>query len=467
MTTTPPVAHQPSGDWTAPLAQTITGTVLTPDQPGFAQACATYNLSVTHSPAAVVQAADATDVQEAVRFAKHHGLPVAVIATGHQPIAPARDCVLIRTSKLDSITVDPVRRTARIGAGARWRQIVDETTKFGLAPLCGSSPTVAAAGFILGGGISPLMGRSYGWAADHVTAVEIVTADGSLRRATATSDPDLFWAVRGGKSNFGVVTSLEIGLFSVGTFFGGGLYYAGDHAAEVLHAYRKLTENAPEELNTSVALLRLPPLPQVPTELRGKLTVHVRVCHLGSAEEGETLLAPLRAAAPRLIDTVTLTPFAEFDRVHQDPVDPVAYEERSAMLSTLPAEAIEVLVDLAGPQSNSGISLLEIRHLEGAFNRLPQIPNAVGNRDVSASVWGAVMGTPDEQKIGLENLQKILDRLTPWQASHKYLNFMSGHDPVEEAYTPEVLNRLQMVKRAYDPDNVFRVNNHNILPKNL
>jgi FAD/FMN-containing dehydrogenase len=205
--------------------------------------------------------------------------------------------VLITTGRMDGVEIDPAARTARVAAGAHWQQVVDAATPVGLAPLNGSSAKVGVTGYVLGGGLSPTMGRTYGWAADHVRAIEVVTADGTWRRATPTDEPHLFWALRGAKGNFGVVTAIEIDLFPVTTYFGGGLFYAGEHTAAVLHAYREWITTAPDELNSSVALLRLPPLPEVPEPLRGRLVVHVRVCHLGSVSDGERLVAPLRAVA--------------------------------------------------------------------------------------------------------------------------------------------------------------------------
>ncbi|WP_433559017.1 FAD-binding oxidoreductase [Pseudonocardia xinjiangensis] len=393
-----------------------------------------------------------------------HGLPVAVVCTGHQPFEPVQGAVLITTSRMDAVEIDVAARTARTGAGAVWQQVVDAAAPAGLAPLNGSSAKVGVTGYVLGGGLSPTLGRTYGWAADHVRAIEIVTADGELRRVTATAEPELFWAVRGAKGNFGVVTAMEIDLFPVSTYFGGGLFYAGEHTEAVLRAYREWITTAPDELSSSVALLRLPPSAEVPAPLRGRLAVHVRVCFLGPAVEGERLVAPLRALAPTIIDTVMPTPYRAFASVHQDPVDPVPLRMRNALLTGLTDEVVDALVAFGGPGSGCGLTVLEVRHLGAALARPAAVPSAVDARDAGVSVWGAAIGPAEATAPAIAQLDRLITRLRPWSTGRRYLNFMSGADGAECAYTAQTYQRLRTVKRAYDPGNVFRLNNHNIPP---
>lgn len=349
------------------LAAVVTGPVLMPGDEGFTEECAGFNLLVEHRPAVVVGAVDAFDVQAAVRFAVANRLPVAVHCTGHQPFTDVAGGVLITTGRMATVDIDPVHKLARVGGGALWGQVVSAAAAYGLAALNGSSPTVGVVGYTLGGGFSPILGRTYGWAADHVRAIELVTADGMLRRVTQFSDPELFWAVRGGKSNFGVVTALEFDLFEVTRFYGGSLLYDGKHTASVLHAYREVVARAPKELNSSVALLRMPPLESVPKPLRGKLMVQVRIAHLGSAEEGAELVAPLRMAAPPIEDTLADMPYVDNAAVHQDPVEPMPYRERSVLLSTLTGDLVDLIVRLVGPDSGAEPTIFEIRHLAGAL----------------------------------------------------------------------------------------------------
>jgi FAD/FMN-containing dehydrogenase len=452
----------------AALANQVTGLVLTPGDASYTAECATYNLAVTHHPAVVVGAAGPADVQAAVRFASGHGLPVAVLATGHQAIVPADGAVLVTTSRMAAVDVNAQARSARIGAGTRWQQVVDAAAEHGLAPLNGSSPLVGAVGYILGGGLSPTMGRAYGWAADHVHAIEVVTADGALRNVTPMTDVDLFWGLRGGKSNFGVVTALEVELFPVTRLYAGGLFFSGQYAAQVLHAYREFTETAPDDVTTSLALLRLPPLPFVPEPLRGNFTVHVRFSYLGTAEDGERLAAPLRAAAPALIDTVGEMPYSRFAEIHSDPVDPAPFVERSAMIRTFAPETVDTLVELAGPDANCPVAFVELRHLGGALSRPAPVPSAVGNRDAAFAFWIVAIGMPEDDAATMMYADTALDRLAPWCTGGKYLNFMSTEDASAEksrsAYSAVDYKRLQAVKAEYDPANLFRLN-HNIPPQ--
>ncbi|MFD1933402.1 FAD-binding oxidoreductase [Nonomuraea mangrovi] len=429
----------------ATLVAEVTGSVLLPGDAAYEAETAAFNMTVAHRPAVVIAAATAADVRVAVRFAAAHGLPAAVLSTGHQPLTPADGAVLITMREMNTVTVDPAARVARVEAGARWGDVVAAAVPHGLAPLNGSTPVVGVAGYVLGGGHSPMLGRTYGWAADHVHALDLVTPDGRLRRVTAETEPDLFWAVRGGKSNFGAVTALEFALFPVASTYAGGLFFDGEHTAAVVHAWRRTTIDAPDELNTSLALLRLPALPSVPEPLRGRLVVHVRVSHAGDAAEGARLLAPLRAAAPVIMDTVEVLPYARYAEVHQDPTEPMAYDERSTLLTELTAEAVEVIVRHAGPASGFAGMFLELRHLGGALAREPEQPNAVCARDALYTLVGAAVGAPEQTRAPIAQLDALITDLDKWQTGHKFLNFMTAADETEEAYTPETYARLRAI----------------------
>jgi FAD/FMN-containing dehydrogenase len=454
----------------ATLAALVSGPVLTPGSPGYAREVAVYNLAIEHHPAVVVGAAGAVDVQAAVRFANEHDLPVAVLSTGHQATSPADDAILINTSRMSSVTIDPTARRARVGAGARWQQVVEAAAEHGLAPLNGSSPLVGVVGYTLGGGLSPTMGRAFGWAADHVSRIEVVTADGEIRNTTTETEPDLFWALLGGKSNFGVVTELEFALFPVTRLYAGGLFFAGEHAAAVLHAYRAFAESAPEQVSSSIALLRLPELPFIPELLRGRFTVHIRFSFLGPGEDGESLAAPLRAAAPALIDTVGEMPYSRFAEIHSDPVDPAPFAERSAMLKLLTPEAVEKLIQLAGPDADCPAAFVELRQLGGALSRAGAVPNAVGNRDAAFALWIVAIGASQDTDAAMKFADHALAGLAPWSTGGAYLNFMSAGDATESgtrvAYSAADYERLRAIKGKVDPANRFRLN-HNVPPRPL
>jgi len=325
------------------LADRIGGSVFVPGDDGYEEAVAGFNLRSRQRPRIVVAAGAAADVRTAVAFAAAHDLPVGVMATGHQPFRAEDGFLLVTADAMRTVEIDIERGVARVGPGARWSDVVGPAQAEGLAPLNGSSPDVGVVGFTLGGGLSPFLGRSHGWAADHVVAIEVVTPDGTLRRVSPETEPDLFWGLRGGRSNFGVVTALEIGLFPVTSFYGGGIHFPAEDAEAVLRAFPEVVRAAPDAFTCSVELLNLPPVPQVPEPLRGRFLAHVRVTHLGTDEEAEKLIAPFRAIGTGILDTIARHPYASYALVHTDPAQPFPYEEQGALLAELPAAAVDSL----------------------------------------------------------------------------------------------------------------------------
>lgn len=267
------------------LVARLKGEVFTPEDAGYARELAGFNRIARHRPDVVVVARSAEDVSTAVSFAAREGLPVGAQATGHGIAAPASGGVLVATRRMNAVAVDPLTRTAYVEAGAQWHQVISAAAPHGLAPLNGSSPLVGVVGYTLGGGLGPL-GRQFGFAADHVTRIEVVTADGSVRQVTRDRYPELFWALRGGKGNFGIVTGLWFGLMPVRRLYGGGIYFPGERAAQLLRTWRQWTATVPEEMTSSVSLLRLPDVPDVPEFLRGTFAAHVRIAFTGLSGEG-------------------------------------------------------------------------------------------------------------------------------------------------------------------------------------
>jgi FAD/FMN-containing dehydrogenase len=450
------------------LTTEVAGPVALPGDDAYATETATWNLSTVQRPAVAVGATSAADVRAAVRFAAVRGLPVAVVATGHGAVLPADDAVMVNVRRLDDIRIDAAARTATIGPGVEAQRLAAAAAEVGLAPLTGSSPNVGMVGYTLGGGLSPTLGRAFGYSADNVRALDIVTADGALRTVDAEHEPDLFWAVRGGRGNFGVVTALTVDLVPVTRIYGGGLYFAAEHAERVVDAYRRLTAIAPEELTASFAFLRLPPLEFVPEPLRGRFSVHVRLAYLGSPADGELLFADLRGTAPAILDTVGEMPYTATPAIHADPVDPLAGYESTVLLRDFPAEAAKALLAAAGPAVDTPAMLVELRHLGGALGRRPRVANAVGNRDAAFHFFAGTIAGPGMADELREPLTAITDAMAPWHTGQALVNFMGGYDATPEgvrrAYEPATLARLARVKRAYDPGNVFRVNNVNIAP---
>ncbi|MEU4673478.1 FAD-dependent oxidoreductase, partial [Amycolatopsis sp. NPDC023774] len=263
----------------AALVAGVAGSVLLPGDAGYDEERAVFNLNHELVPAVIVVAQGVADVQAAVAFAADRHRPVLVKTTGHQMVGTAHGAVVIATHRMNDVAIDAVGQTARVGAGAIWSEVVAEAAKEGLAPLNGSNPTVGVSGYTLGGGLSPTLGRSHGYAADHVHSLEVVTADGELRHVDAESEPELFWALRGGKGNFAVVTALEFALFPVARLYGGGIYFPGERMADVLRAWTAWHPGTPETMVSSFAVLRLPPLPELPEPLRGVFSVTLRFAY--------------------------------------------------------------------------------------------------------------------------------------------------------------------------------------------
>ncbi|NHC15513.1 FAD-binding oxidoreductase [Motilibacter deserti] len=448
----------------AALAAQVAGPVLLPGADGFADDVSAFNLATTHHPAVVVGATNAQDVSAAVRFAATHGLPVAVQATGHGAVAAADGAVLVSTRRMTGLTVSAATATARVEAGVLMHSLLEAAAEAGLAPVCGSSPTVGVVGMTLGGGVGPIS-RKYGFAADRVRGFEIVTADGAVRSVDAESEPDLFWAVRGGKGGFGIVTALELELVPVQRFYAGGIMFPGESAAALLHAYREWAPTLPEETTTSIGLLRLPPLPSIPEPLRGQFVVHLRYAHLGSEEEGAALLAPMRAVAPAVMDMVGEMPFTNVGMVHMDPTDPMPVFERSALLDELGADVVEALLAAAGPGVQTPVLLAEVRHLGGATARATGGPNAVSGRGAEFSVFAVGVLMPEIAAVVPDAVRATLEAVAPWARPDRLLNFAGGltRDELDTVWAPADLARLRAVKAAYDPQDVFRIG-HTVAP---
>lgn len=449
----------------AALAAAVSGSVLLPDDAEYDDERAVFNLNHELKPAVIVVAQCATDVAAAVAFAARAYRPVVVKATGHQVVGMAEGAVLITTRRMNDVEIDAVGRTATVGAGAVWAEVVQQAAAAGLAPLNGSNPTVGVVGYTLGGGLSPTLGRSHGYAADHVRSLDVVTADGELRHVDAESDPELFWALRGGKGNFGVVTSLEFALFPVSRLYGGALYFPGKHMADVLRAWTAWHPNTPETMISSFAALRLPPLPEIPEPLRGVFTVALRIAYNGTAEDGERMIAPLRAVAPAVLDTVAEMPYTAVASIHDEPTEPLPYYERSIMLREFPAEAQDKLVELVGPDSPTTMWIAELRALGGAWDREPLVPNAVATRGLPYVLLGVEVGPLAEERRLKESVAELLDGMAAWQGERRLVNNLAPEEAADAVavYGPECYERLAHVKKMYDPTNMFRFN-HNVVP---
>ncbi|MFJ8748540.1 FAD-binding oxidoreductase [Streptomyces sp. NPDC102441] len=404
-------------------------------------------------PGLLVEASNAADVQAAVRDAAARGLSVAVHATGHGLPGPVEGGVLIRTRRMDTVRVDPERRTARIGAGATWGDVVAAAAPHGLAPLNGSSPGVGAISYTLGGGL-PVLAREFGHAADHVRSLDVVTADGALRHVTPDSEPDLFWGLRGGGHRLGVVTELEIGLVAVDRLYGGALAFDGDVAPAVLRRYLEWTRSVPETCTSSVAALLYPDMPQLPEPLRGRYVVSVRVAYTGPASDGEALVAPLRAVGPALSDSLREMPYTESHTIHSDPPFPHAYYGEGLMLRDLDSGAAGRVLELTGPKAPT-MTVVQLNHLGGALAAWPAHDNAVPYRDAGflLRLLSPLDGTDMTAVRAL--YARVAGETAPY-ALGRALNFsFGGGDRTEDLHGPRTRERLAGLVSRHDPASLF------------
>lgn len=451
------------------LRARLRGEVFAPGDEGYDAARAAWNLDADQYPEVVVMAEDAEDVQAAVRLARERGLGVGVMATGHGAAALPDGGLLVNTSRMKGVQIDPAARTATVEPGAKWSDVIPKAQRFGLAGLLGSTSDVSVTGYTLGGGFAWL-GRKYGFNADSVVEAEVVTADGELVRVSAEENADLFWGIKGGGGNFGIVTSLEFSLYPLTRVYGGNIFYPIEKAREVLEHYARWIETLPDEFSTAVVFLNFPPIPEIPPYLRGRSFVAVRGAYSGERlEEGKELMRYwYEGFGEPDVDDMRVRPYAQMDAISMDPVDPVAADVRVERLDELSPEAIETLVEVAGAGSGSPLIVLEIRHLGGAMGREPERPSAVGLRD-SRFTLEAIGATPTPELAELVRVHhaRVAEALRPFVTGATYLNFLDLEEATPErvraAYSPEDWDRLVALKDRYDPENVFRFG-RNIAP---
>jgi FAD binding domain len=443
----------------------LEGKVVLPGDGGFDEARRAWNLAIDQRPAAVMFPESAAEVAAAVRYAADHGLRVAAQGTGHNagPLGPLADTVLLRTGRMRGIQVDPQARTARVEAGAVWLDVVHAAAQHGLATLAGSSPDVGVAGYTLGGGMS-FLGRKYGLTANNVLAIEMVTADGRLVRADHERETDLFWALRGGGGSFGVVTALEFRLFPLTHAYAGILWYPIERGPEVLHAWAELTRGGPpDELTTVGRFLNLPPIPQIPEQIRGQSFVIVEAYHLGDPAGANALLAPLRALGP-VNDTIATVPVPALSHLHMDPEQPVPGAGDGLMIDRLPSEAIDALAGAAGAGAAFPLLSVEVRHLGGEFARTRPGNGALASIDAQYVLYAVGMTpVPDLVAPVMGQVGAIKQALAPWAAGQMYLNFAETQGSAAPFWTEQAYQRLRRIKADVDPGDVIR-SNHPIPP---
>ena len=449
------------------LATSFRGELVRQDDPAYEERRKIWNASIARSPAIIARCAGAADVIAAVRFARETGLPVAVRGGGHSfpGLSLCDGGIVIDLGPMKGIRVDPDARVARAQAGVLLGELDRETQAFGLAVPAGIVTHTGLSGLTLGGGIGWLM-RKHGLTIDQLLSVDLVTAGGELVKASETENPDLFWGVRGGGGNFGIVTEFEFRLVPVGpTVLAGPVFWPMEESPEVLRFYRDWIAEAPDDLMTIVTHRKAPPLPAIPTELHGKPVVSVVCCYAGSVEDGEKVVRPLKRFRSPALDLCEPKPFL----AHQSMFDPAFphgwwYYVRACDVAELTDEVIDITVDHA-MQIKSPLTNFPIWQLGGAVARVGEDETAFGGR-AAGHTFNILAATEtadgfDEER---EWVRSFWSDLEPHHTS-VYVNFLmdEGEDRVREAYGAEKYDRLKALKRRYDPDNLFRLN-QNIPP---
>jgi FAD/FMN-containing dehydrogenase len=446
----------------------IKGRAIRPGDPRYEEARALWNGAIIKRPALIVQCADEADAAAALAYARRAGRSVAVRGGGHNVAGTSlvEDGVVIDFSQLHSVAVEPERRRARVEPGALWGEVDAATQAHGLAMPAGIVTHTGVAGLTLGGGFGWLS-RRWGLTSDHLISARLLLADGSRVVARADDHPDLFWAIRGGGGNFGIVTQFEFALHALGTtVLAGPLLHDAARAGAVLRFYRDFIAEAPDELAVFVALRRAPALTWVPEHLRGTPVAMVIPCWSGDLDRGERVLEPLRRFGPPLLDLVQRQPYTAHQRMFDAGVPHGwGYYWKSHFLPPLSDDAIAVLVAHAWrPSSPASYTLLF--HLGGAIARVPRAESAYAGRDAVhainiSAVWPE--GGPDHPDINWA--RAFFQALQPHATGGVYVNFLGseGEERVRAAYGPHY-DRLAAVKARYDPANVFRTN-QNIRPR--
>lgn len=440
-------------------ALSIAGHIATPGDPDWDEARAAWNLGADQRPVAVAFVETADDLAATARFAADNGLRVACQGTGHgaAPLAPLDDTILIKTERMRGVEVDPAAQTARVEAGVLAAELGEAAGAHGLCFLPGSAPDVGVIGYTLGGGLSWL-GRRHGFACNRVRAIELVTAAGEPRTVDANSDPDLFWALRGGGGAVAIVTALQLELLPISELYAGALLFPAEVGGDAVRAYRDWAAGVAEDVTSIVRFLTPPPIPDVPEPLRGRPLLTIDAACIGDREKGEATIAPLREIGETIMDTFESMPAAGLSRIHMDPENPVPGIGDGHLIADLPDLAIEAFVAVAGPDSGSPLLLTELRQLGGALGRPAEDSGALSHLDAGFVAYS--VGMPMTPELGAAipaHLATIEDALRPWITGAFY-NFTDRACDVDAILPADVCARLTEVKRKWDPDDRILAN---------
>ncbi len=450
----------------AALTSRVDGTVVTPDDAAYDEARAVYNGMIDLRPAAIVQCRTVDDVIASVNAARESGLELAVRGGGHSvPGFGTTDGGLVcDLSELRAVDVDPAARTARVEGGATWHDFDEAAHKYGLATTGGIISTTGVGGLTLGGGIGHLT-RRFGLSCDNVLSADVVTADGRLVHASEDENPELFWALRGGSGNFGVVAAFEFRMHEVDEVYGGPIFYPVEHAGEVMAFYREFIKTAPEQLGAFFAFQIAPPLEFIPPERHGETMCLIVTCWTGAPEEAEAAVAPLLAAAPVAAHHLGTMPYPALNSAF-DALLPAGLQHywKAAFVTELTDDAIAAHLAW-GPKVPCVEATVHLYPLDGASHRVPADSTAWGHRDASfACVIAGMWPDPADNDRNIEWVRNYYDAVSPHCEPGGYVNFLSADDQAEAPSNYGAnYERLLAVKREYDPDNLFH-RNQNIEP---
>jgi hypothetical protein len=442
------------------------GDVLTPGHEGYDETRAVWNGSFDKRPAVIARCRTAADIADVVRLARETGLPLAVRAGGHSlaGLSSCDDGIMLDLSLMRDVEVDPDARTARVQPGATWADFDAATQAHGLASTGGLISHTGVAGLTLGGGIGWLM-RTHGLAADNLIAAEIVTADGRSVRASSSEEPELLWGLRGGGGNFGVVSSFEFRLHPVGPVLGGLMGFPLERGGEVLHTYRAWAGELPDEFTTMAVVITAPPAPFVPPQLVGQKVVGIPGCWCGDIDAGQAALAPMRELAPAF-DAFGPMPYPALQGMLDAGAPPgVRSYTRSGYVAELSDGLIDAVLEL-GATMPSPLSQIHFHHMGGAVARVGEDDTAFGNRRAAyAYNANSMWMDPSEDELHESTNLALATALAPFATGGVYVNFLGdeGQARIRAAYGDAKYDRLARLKKTYDPQNLFRLN-QNIRP---
>ena len=447
------------------LRQQFRGALVEPGDPRWDASRQAFNLTFDQEPMVIAFPVDSADVQVLVTYAAGRGIELAPQRTGHnaEPLVSLGDMILVKTDAMRGVEIDAGRRVARVLSGTKWADVLPAASDLGLAALHGSTPDVSVAGYSLGGGVG-WYARKLGLSSNSVLAIELVTPDGRFRRVNAKHDADLFWALRGGGGNFGIVTAVEIQLYPIAEVYAGVLFFPWERSSEVLQAWREWTRTVPDEVTSVGRILQIPPIEEVPEFLRGQNFVVVEATILGDQAFGEAQMAPPRALGAA-IDTFAMVPPVGIAELHMDPPTPLPYAGGGhVLMSGLTPEVIEDFVKVTGPGSGSPLISAEIRHTGGELSRRQAGNGALSTLPGEYMTFGVglVFDAASAQAVR-GTLAAMEELLEPVDTGRRYLNFVEEPTDPARFFDADAYARLRHIKAVFDPYRVIRAN-HPIKP---